>query len=674
MTAQAARGKVGDGGRWPLAAALAMGFLVRAASAAALAPDPAWTADGDQRLAAFGVSVAAADLNADGFTDVLVGASLFDGPWTDGGRILLYYGTSLGPQAKAGWSARGPQAEAWLGFTVSPAGDVNGDGFEDLAAGAHGFDYAQVDQGAAFVWLGSPSGPGAAPDWMLRIDQREAFLGKSLDAAGDVNADGYDDIIVGAWGFTNGEVQEGAAFVFLGSAAAPAAPAWSFESDQAFALAGFVVAGAGDVNGDGHADVLVGSHNFDAAAANDGRVWLFLGSPEGVEPSAAWTAAGEEAGALFGFSVGGAGDVNGDGHDDILVGAPRHDGGLVDQGRAYLYLGSAAGPSGQPAWVADGGVAGAELGLAAAAGGDVNHDGFADVLVGAPRHNAGGGPAGRARLYLGSPAGLQAEAAWAADGERSGDYFAGSLGAAADVNGDGHGDVVVGAQAAEDGGIVEGRAYVFLGTRPNTFPLRVASVGSGSGAVRSDPAGIDCGAACVALFPDGEAVSLQALPAPGSLFFGWRGDGDCRDGQVTMAVALRCDAVFYLEGETCPDADADGFGAPGSYLCPSGPVEDCDDASIAVRPGGAEVCDGGDNDCDGLVDRIDCGGFDVNGDGRIDGVELAWMGRAFGAQSADPASEWWFRADYTRDGAIDGDDLGILGARWSCEGLLDACE
>lgn len=124
----------------------------------------------------------------------------------------------------------------------------------------------------------------------------------------------------------------------------------------------------------------------------------------------------------------------------------------------------------------------------------------------------------------------------------------------------------------------------------------------------------------------------------------------------------------------CTDADQDGYGSPGSEFCASGSATDCNDANVNVYPGRRDLCNGVDNDCDGRVDDdAVCATFDVNGDGRVAGLELAWIGRAFGLCSANPAGQWWFEADYDADGCVDGVDLSVLSVAWNCTGARSIC-
>jgi len=125
--------------------------------------------------------------------------------------------------------------------------------------------------------------------------------------------------------------------------------------------------------------------------------------------------------------------------------------------------------------------------------------------------------------------------------------------------------------------------------------------------------------------------------------------------------------------DTCNDGDGDGFGMPGSVDCVMGTALDCNDAERNVFPGAPELCDGLDNDCDGAADNAQCDGFDATDDQRVDGHELAWIGRSFGSCSGAPEQRWWFAVDYTGDGCVDGDDLAVLGAVWACTGSDPVC-
>ena len=146
---------------------------------------------------------------------------------------------------------------------------------------------------------------------------------------------------------------------------------------------------AGDVNGDGYADVIVGADSYDNGQGNEGAAWVYLGSAAGLSATAAWMAEGNQASAWFGHSVGTAGDVNGDGYADVIVGARWYSNGQASEGAAFVYLGSAAGLGAAAAWTGEGNQEGAYFGHSVGTAGDVNGDGYADVIVGAPDYDNG---------------------------------------------------------------------------------------------------------------------------------------------------------------------------------------------------------------------------------------------------------------------------------------------
>ena len=170
------------------------------------------------------------------------------------------------------------------------------------------------------------------PDWQLEADEANAELGVSVAGAGDVNGDGFSDVIVGASKYDNGETDEGAVFVYYGSSSGLSSTAdWKAESNQANSEFGRSVASAGDVNGDGYADIIIGAYKYDSK----GAAFIFMGSNSGLEGtdtigsngfidavSAEWQGESDQASAQYGRSVAGAGDVNDDGYDDVIIG--RH--------------------------------------------------------------------------------------------------------------------------------------------------------------------------------------------------------------------------------------------------------------------------------------------------------------------------------------------------------------
>ncbi len=528
-----------------------------------LATSPAWTAEGDQVAARFGTSVATAgDVNGDGYSDVVIGAYNYDNGQADEGRAFVYHGSAAGLSASPVWTAESDQANAGFGFSVATGGDVNGDGYADVIVGAASYDNGQADEGRAFVYHGSAAGLSATPTWTAESDQPSAFFGFSAATAGDVNGDGYTDVVVGGPIYSNDEVVEGRAFVYHGSAAGLAAsPAWTAEGNQASAQFGGSVATAGDVNGDGYSDLIVGAFLYDNGQTDEGRAFVYHGSAAGLTAGPAWTAESDQANAHFGESAATAGDADGDGYSDVIVGAKDYDNGQTDEGRAFAYRGSAAGLLASPAWTAESDQANAKFGTSVATAGDVNGDGYADLIVGAGSYDNGEADEGRAFAYHGSPAGLAASPAWTAESNQT-DAFLRQVATAGDVNGDGYADVIVGAPFYDNGQTDEGRAYVYHGSAAGL------SASPGWTAERDQPGGNFGYSVATAGDVNGDGYSDVIVSAP------FYDNGETDEGRAYVhhgsASGLAASPVWTVEGNqtsahlgnsvaTAGDVNGDGF-------------------------------------------------------------------------------------------------------------------
>ena len=430
-----------------------MGAWLYLGSASGLAATPAWSAEwADGEVRVVGPVAGAGDVNGDGYDDVLVGGMGIDGRAE---RAFLYLGTSSGLAAQPSWIATIEQDWAEFAYSLAGAGDVNGDGFDDVVVGAPRYHDGESDRGTALLFHGSPSGLLGEPAVSITGNTQSFRFGHSVTGAGDVNGDGYDDLIVGAPNSTASSSGEGYAFVYLGgSSGLSPNPAWTVRSRRYNGGLGSAVAGAGDLNADGFDDVIVGAPGID-------RVFAYLGGAAGLSTAPAWTI--EDTG-FFGDCLSGAGDVNGDGYDDVILGASRHTNGQEREGRVSLYLGTAEGLSATPAWRTESNERLGGEGESIAGGGDVNGDGFDDVFV-----KRGEDP-GYVIGFFGSatrPTPVPAEIP-VAGGE--GGLFGSSIANAGDVDGDGYNDVIVGAHEYVAGEYREGAVYLYQSTPTGLDP------------------------------------------------------------------------------------------------------------------------------------------------------------------------------------------------------------
>jgi hypothetical protein len=438
------------------------------ARAEGFCPRPPWVVDGTQADGRYGTIAPAGDVNRDGYADVIVGCYNCSNGQTNEGIVRLYLGGPSGLSTTASWSAESNQAGAQMADKLSTAGDVNGDGYDDVVVGAAFYDHGLTDQGAAFLYLGGPSGLAASPAWTTYGELAGANYGACSQGAGDVNGDGYDDVIIGSWLYgPASEPFEGRAYLYLGSPTGlSTTPAWIGESHSANAVYGYFCTGAGDLNGDGYGDVVVGARRFSGnGLSKEGRVYVYYGSPTGLHAAADWIQDGGQPGGEFGESVSTAGDVNHDGYGDLVVSAFRYDDPETDEGKGYVFMGSASGLSHTPAWTTESNQAGAYWAYHVDTAGDTNGDGYDDVVMSASQYDIDGfTDAGLAFLYLGGPAGLDTIPDWVQHGDEDGGGLGNSVRGVGDVDGDGFTEVGTGALYHDIGTKVDaGRAYVFYG-------------------------------------------------------------------------------------------------------------------------------------------------------------------------------------------------------------------
>ncbi|MGE3310172.1 MAG: hypothetical protein AB7O66_09405 [Limisphaerales bacterium] len=383
-------------------------------------PDQVLT--GREPGARFGAFLAVlGDVNGDAIDDLAVGSPDYHGGVLRQGQIEVYSGSTTGFRAEPDWTRLGGMVEMRLG-RVARAGDLNADGINDILVFAEGLRLPLGGPGEAWIIAGSSTGLTHQVIWNRRGTQKSELYGNAVAAGGDLNADGLPDLVLGTMFYDGREEDEGRVEVFFGRQGVLAPePAWSaahtsvrtpFRLSSREQRFGSAVAAAGDLNGDGIGDLVVGGSHVAHEDEKEGRAFVWFGSKTGLRASPDWTAEGNEVDGHFATGVAGVGDVNGDGLDDLLISGRTLDHGDVNEGVLAVYYGSRRGLSVWPDWTAESDERGAELGTVVQALGDVNGDGLADFAVGARYHERGGKQVGEVRVYWGHRGGLPNSSGW----------------------------------------------------------------------------------------------------------------------------------------------------------------------------------------------------------------------------------------------------------------------
>ena len=466
---------------------------------------------GDQ--AGYSVSNAG-DVNDDGFDDLIIGAKFDDSNGANSGASYVVFGKSNGTavdlsdveSGTGGFVIKGVSSEDQAGYSVSSAGDVNDDGFDDLIIGAKGDDPNGENSGASYVVFGKSNGTAVdlsgvesgTGGFVINGVSAGDQAGYSVSSAGDMNSDGYDDIIVGARG--NG----GDSYVVFGKSNGTAVELSDIESGtggfvingvSTYDEAGYSVSGAGDVDGDGFGDLIVGAPNDDPNGSSSGASYVVFGKSNGtavdlssVEAgSGGYVIKGVSADDNSGWSVSSAGDMNGDGYDDLFIGAPNDDPNGSSSGASYVVFGSnsivnnnqnfgttvdlSTVQAGTGGFVINGVSSGDNSGYSVSGAGDVNGDGFEDLIIGAVGDDPNGSYSGASYVVFGKSNGTAVDLSaveagtggFVVKGVSADDNSGHSVSGAGDVNGDGFDDLIVGAYGDDPNGSFSGASFVIFG-------------------------------------------------------------------------------------------------------------------------------------------------------------------------------------------------------------------
>ncbi|MFK8013574.1 MAG: integrin alpha [Marinicellaceae bacterium] len=536
------------------------------------------------------------DVNADGIDDFIINAI---GTNNFMGTVYIVFGNSIGYDGNLqladldgsnGFKINGQQQQHLFGYSVSGVGDINNDGIDDFAVGAPG---ANNSSGAAYFIFGSDKGFASSIDLNL-LDGLNGFvlnsevasggrLGNSIASAGDFNNDGIQDVIIGAHRSRINFMPPviGAAYILYGKNsfnATISTPDLNGSNGKvvygshANGQLGDSLSNAGDINGDGLDDLVIGEF---LSSGIDENVYVVFGKStdfpdeffvSSLNGNNGFTIKGEAIDHLFGQSISADFDINNDGFDDILIGAPDWTNDIIDQeGLVYIVYGSDANfPSqfnvisidGNNGFIINGEIDGINnainLGYAVSSIGDFNGDSIDDIVISAS--GSGNFFNGSCYVIFGNMDGFGAsfdvnsitqKSGYVIKGVNNNDKIGQSLSRAGDINNDGIEDFIIGAPSESTNANSSGAVYTLFG-QAQYYELTVLKSGNGTGVILADSGSINCGSTCADEYVNNTMVTLIAEADIQMEFVGWE-NSECEGTEacvVTMDKAKEITAGF----------------------------------------------------------------------------------------------------------------------------------
>jgi hypothetical protein len=488
---------------------------------------------GDQ--SGFSVSFAG-DINDDGTDDLIIGAPNASPTGAGSGNSYVLFGSTnpnggfsglflSGLDGTRGFALNGEAAGDRSGFSVSFAGDINDDGKDDLIIGAPSASPFGAGSGNSYVLFGSTNPNGGFSDVFLSgLDGTRGFAlngeaagdssGYSVSYAGDINDDGKDDLVIGAPSASPSGAGSGNSYVLFGNTNPNGGFSDLFLSGlngtRGFALngeaagdnSGYSVSYAGDINDDGKDDLIIGAPRASPSVAGSGNSYVLFGNTNpnggfsdlflsGLDGIRGFALNGVAEADNSGSSVSTVADINGDGTDDLIIGAPNEGTNGAGSGAVYVLFGGVnvnqtfsdlflSGLNGDRGFTLRGEEAGDHFGYAVSFAGDLNDDGIDDLVIGSPDASPNGVGSGASYVLFGSKnannefstlslSDLNGSNGFKMTGAQAGDHFGFSVGFAGDINADGVDDLVIGAPDADPNGEGSGNSYVLFGRKNLVF-------------------------------------------------------------------------------------------------------------------------------------------------------------------------------------------------------------